>query len=363
MSDEHYMKMALSLATIGAGRTEPNPIVGAVLVKGERVVGFGAHLEAGKPHAEVHALQIAGEEARGATAYVTLEPCAHHGRTPPCADALIAAGVRRVVIALIDPFPAVSGRGIARLQAAGVEVSVGCLAEEALLQNPAFFHYARTGYPFVTLKLAASLDGKIAGMGGSPLRLTGSSAQERTHELRNTVGAIAVGVGTVLSDDPLLTTRLETGGRNPLRAVFDTDLRTPLSARIVTDRSAPTVLFCAQDASESAAAKLEAAGIEIIRLPRVAQGISLDAALRELARRGLTHVLIEGGGTVAAAVLRERLVQRVWMFYAPLFVGDGAPAIRMDRLPDGGLLRLTDTRVEVLGEDVLITGAPQYEAR
>lgn len=326
------------------------------MVKNGRAVGIGAHLKAGGPHAEIHALRMAGDEARDATMYVTLEPCAHHGRTPPCADAVIAAGIRRVVIASVDPNPAVLGRGIDRLRSSGLDVSVGCLEEEAKALNEVFFHYAETGAPFVTLKLAASLDGRIHGPGENP-RVTGPESIARSHALRDQVDAILVGVGTVLSDDPVLTAR-QGGGKHPVRAVLDTRLRTPPHANLVADRSAKTWIFCGPDAPKDAAKQLRAAGV-LVKATALRDGRpDIRAVLGEFVLAGLTHILVEGGAEVAASFLRDKAVQRVFFFHAPTLFGGGVPALRNGALPEP--LRLKDIVVERLGEDVLTVGTPDY---
>lgn len=357
LNDEYFMRRALEIAKTAAGRTHPNPAVGAVVVKDGRAAGIGAHLKAGGPHAEIHALRMAGPEAQGATMYVTLEPCAHHGRTPPCADAVVAAGIRRVVVASVDPNPMVSGRGIDRLRSAGIEVSVGCLEEEARGLNEVYFHYVRTGTPFVSLKLAVSLDGRIHGP-GEDRRVTGPESIVRSHALRDLADVVLVGVGTVLADDPKLTVRLGGGGKQPVRAVLDTRLRTPPHSDIVTDRSAETWIFCGPDAPQDAAKRLQSAGVRVKPAALRDGRLDIRAVLGEFARAGLTHVLVEGGAEVAAAFLRQRAVQRVYCFHAPTLFGGGVPALREGALPEP--IRLREVAHEWLGEDVLTVGAPDY---
>ena len=362
MNDEVYMKMAIDLSEIARGRTSPNPIVGAVLVKNDRVIGFGAHLQAGTAHAEIHALKMAGTEARGSTLYVTLEPCAHHGRTPPCAPAVAAAGVRRVVIAVEDPFHLVAGRGVAILRAAGMEVSVGCLDKEASRSNEVFLQYARSGRPFVVLKLAATLDGRIAAKSGQRLAITGPEAQLAVHRLRNVVDVIAVGVGTVLADDPLLTTRLVAGGRSPVRVILDRTLRTPVTAQVVTDRSALTVIVCDDAADPKRQQALEDAGVEVWALPAAeTDNVSrVKSMLRALAAKGWIHVLVEGGSTVAAAFLEADSVDRLWFFHAPKLQGGGVPAVSGPALTTAFAgLALRDVRWSTVGEDSLMTATPE----
>ncbi len=366
MNDEFYMAMAIDLAKIGSGRTSPNPLVGAVLVQDHRVVGFGAHLEAGKPHAEIHALRMAGDQAKDSTLYVTLEPCSHYGKTPPCADAVIAAGVRRVVIAVSDPFAQVSGGGILRLRQAGLEVVVGCLEKQAIELNSVFFHYAKTGLPFVVYKTATTLDGFIATTTGDSMYITGPEAREAVHRLRDHVDVIAVGINTVLADDPQLTVRLEHGGRNPVRVIFDSQLRTPLSAKVVQDREAKTIIMCGENADKAREAVLREASVEVVRVQNAASAdgsvhLSIPDALAVLANRGLIHVLLEGGQRLASAFLDAKLVQKVWFFHAPKLLGAGlTPLVPMGITALADAVVLSDTEVTVLGQDVLVKGTPVY---
>jgi diaminohydroxyphosphoribosylaminopyrimidine deaminase / 5-amino-6-(5-phosphoribosylamino)uracil reductase len=315
--DRAYMRQALALARHGWGRTAPNPLVGALVVRDGEVIGQGHHAMYGGDHAEVVALRAAGERARGATAYVTLEPCAHHGKTPPCADALIAAGVRRVVVATTDPNPDAAG-GLARLRGVGIEVAVGI--EEALARelNAAFFHGFRSDRPWVTLKLAVSLDGAIAGRDGGGW-ITGRASQREVHQLRTGCDAVAVGVGTVLADDPMLTVRdRELPRVAPMRVVFDRTARTPLTSRLVqTARDTPLVIV-AERPDPARAAALAGAGVEIVI------AASLDEALRALRQRGVRALLVEGGARVAGALLTEAAVDRLVIFQAPCVLGAGA---------------------------------------
>ena len=366
MDDEHYMNMAIELARMAAGQTSPNPIVGAVLVKNGAVVGVGVHLRAGEAHAEVHALCMAGAAAQGATLYVTLEPCSHHGRTPPCADALIAAGVTRVVAAVEDPSPWVAGQGIARLRAAGVAVAVGCLGDEARRDNAAYLHFADGGLPYVTLKLAATLDGFIAASGGESRYITGAAARREVHALRSRVDAVLVGAGTVLQDDPALTVRFpdsqgkeELAARQPLRVVLDSLLRLPRTARVVQDQAAPTLVACSDRASTEREQALVRQGVEIARHPERDGRLELRAVLDGLAARGCRHVLVEGGSILASSFLRARLVNEVWLFHAPLLLGAGISAFRgpeTKSLAEAVKLRITSVRQ--VGDDWLTIGTP-----
>lgn len=360
MSHEAYMELALTLARAAKGRTAPNPIVGAVIVKGDRIVGFGAHLRAGTPHAEVHALRMAGEEARGATVYVTLEPCSHYGRTPPCADALIQSGVARVYVAVQDPNPEVAGRGIARLRAAGIAVEVGLCAALAEQDNEPYMHYRRTQRPLVTWKSALSADGFIAPQThGQSRYLTGTESLATVHRLRDQVDGIAVGVGTILADDPLLTTRLpETTGKNPIRIVFDSRLRTPLDARVVRDRTAKTWLICAHDAAHENERALSEQGVHVLRLTAGPDGRpSLRASLELLAQRGVLDLLLEGGQVLASQFLQERLIDWIWLFHTPVLLGSGVKALTSDL---ASAVHLSSPRVIDVGDDRLTIARPVY---
>lgn len=368
MTDEHFMNMALELARMAVGQTSPNPVVGAVLVRNGVVVGIGSHLAAGQPHAEVHALRMAGDRAQGATLYVTLEPCSHHGRTPPCADAVAAAGVSRVVVAVEDPSPWVAGMGLARLRAAGVDVAVGCMAPQAESDNAAYLHFAKSGLPYVTLKLATTLDGFIAASNGESRYITGAEARNAVHELRRRVDAVLVGVGTVLQDDPALTARPpgltereQSALRQPLRVVADSLLRTPTAARLVQDKSALTLLACSAEAPAERERDLVALGAQIVRCPADAGGIDLRALMRILAERGCRHVLVEGGGVLAAALLYRRLVSEVWLFHAPRLLGAGVPALAGKATTSPGeAVRLCVSSTVRVGDDYLTIGTPDY---
>lgn len=319
-----YMRRALTLARRAEGLTSPNPMVGAVIVKDGRVIGEGYHHRAGQPHAEIEALRTAGDSARGATMYVTLEPCAHYGRTPPCTDAIIAAGLAEVYYAIGDPNPSVNGKGHAQIEAAGIKVHRGLCEEEARELNRPFFKHVTTGRPFVTAKFAMSLDGKIATRTGDSRWITNSASRQRGHQLRNVTDAILVGTGTVLADDPQLTTRLNSDDiRHPLRIIADSRGRVPLSAQLF-DPALPgqTVVATTDTTSPAHCAELSARGVEVWRLPSDAQGrVSLTALLDEIGRRGMLTLLVEGGSELLGAFFCERLVDRVWAFVAPLIIG------------------------------------------
>ncbi|HXG52865.1 MAG TPA: bifunctional diaminohydroxyphosphoribosylaminopyrimidine deaminase/5-amino-6-(5-phosphoribosylamino)uracil reductase RibD [candidate division Zixibacteria bacterium] len=326
--DEFYMERACRLAEKGAGRTSPNPMVGAVLVKGNRVVGAGYHARAGDDHAEIVALKRAGRRARGATLYINLEPCNHYGRTPPCTRALIEAGIKEVVAGMRDPNPLVAGKGFAALRRAGVIVRSGVLEERCRELNEAFVKFITRRRPFVILKLAATLDGRIATVSGDARWITGARARERVHELRNRVDAVLVGAGTVAADDPRLTCRIK-GGRDPWRVILDRDLTIPLSARLLRQRHPEkTIVLAGPRPAEAKKRALEATGARVWCCPLSGGRIRWSAALRRLADRGIVSLLIEGGAATAASALAAGVVDKVLFFYAPkLFGGDGRPML------------------------------------
>lgn len=322
-SEERWMWMALDLARQGRGKTSPNPMVGAVVVRDSEVMGTGCHLAAGTPHAEIIALQKAGPGARGATLYVNLEPCAHHGRTGPCAEAVIRAGVARVVAAMEDPNPLVAGRGFQRLREAGVAVKTGVLEAKARRLNEAFIKYITTGFPFVMVKTAMCMDGKIATRTGDSFWITGEKARQFVHRLRHQSDAVAVGIETVLRDDPRLTTRLEEGGgRDALRVVVDSRGRLPLEAGVI-NRSSPagTLLAVTERAPREKLQALRNRGVEILVLPEKEGRVDLRALLRALGRREKTQILVEGGGTINYSLLEQGLVDKLFLFIAPLLCG------------------------------------------
>jgi len=325
------MAAALGLARRGLGSVWPNPSVGCVLVKQGRVVGRGRTAAGGRPHAETEALAQAGEAARGADAYVTLEPCSHHGRTPPCAEALIKAGVSRVIAGTRDPDPRVSGRGLAKLREAGIAVESGVMEEEAREVIAGFQCRVETGKPLVTMKIAASLDGRTATHRGESQWITGEAARARGHLLRAQTDAILIGSGTAQIDDPLLTCRLPgLEDRSPLRIVLDGRLSLPLTGKLVASaRDIPLWLLTRQGNSPERLAALVECGVEVIEIRAAADGrLDLDAALKELGSRGLTRLLVEAGGHLAAALLQRRLVDRLAWFRAPSLIGgDGLPAV------------------------------------
>lgn len=360
LDDEFYMRLALELARGAKGQTSVNPVVGCVIVKDGRIVGTGAHLKMGAAHAEIHALQMAGPEAEGATVYVTLEPCSHYGRTPPCSERLVAERVARVVVAAADPNPKVAGRGIARLRNAGIRVDTGCLEAEAKELNEAFNKYIVSGMPFVTLKTASTLDGKIASKTGHSKWITGPAAREFVHTLRHRHQAIMVGVGTVIADDPLLNTRLTVPALDPIPVIADSQLRLPDTARVLSRPG--TIVLTTERADEGRAKRLEDAGAVVLRAgggPRV----DLREALRQLGAREIGSVLLEGGGRLNGAMLEQRLIDKMVLFFAPKLIGGlAAPGNfqfegfeRMDQA-----IELERVQVQTFGPDICLTGYPRY---
>jgi diaminohydroxyphosphoribosylaminopyrimidine deaminase/5-amino-6-(5-phosphoribosylamino)uracil reductase len=353
------MQQALTLARAGAGFVSPNPLVGCVIVKDGQVVGRGYHQRFGGPHAEVYALQEAGMRAQGATLYVNLEPCCHAGKTPPCVEAVLQAGIRRVVAALRDPNPLVAGGGLARLQEAGITVTYGVCEAEARELNEAFLKYITTRQPFVTLKSAITLDGKIATRTGASRWITGAAAREEVHRLRHATDAVLVGIGTVLQDDPLLTTRLpDRQGVNPLRVIVDSTLRLPPQARVAeVTADCRTLVATTHRAPIAQQSRLQERGLEIVALPAYDDGrVDLEALLQHLGTRGIASVLVEGGATLSATLLWRRLIDKVLFFVAPKIIGgDGVSVIGrcgvegMDQV-----IRLRDIKGQRFGEDFLL---------
>jgi diaminohydroxyphosphoribosylaminopyrimidine deaminase/5-amino-6-(5-phosphoribosylamino)uracil reductase len=356
-----FMRAALRLAKRGLGRTAPNPPVGAVVVRDGVVVGRGFHAAAGQPHAEVVALRDAGQKARGADIYVTLEPCAHRGRTPPCTDAIIDAGIRRAFYAVRDPDPKVAGRGDAKLTEAGVVTHCGLLAEQATALYEAYFKHRLTGRPLGVLKLACTLDGKVATGTGESRWITGERARTHVHRLRDTSDAVLVGVGTVLADDPRLTTRRR-GGRDALRVVADSRARTPPRANVVSEESDARCLVAVTEAApESRRQALRRVGAEVAVLPSCPQGVDLVALWRLLGKRGCLSVLVEGGPELAASAMAAGVIDKLLLFVAPKIIGgNGARPLfggqSVQRLADAWQLDIR--KVRRFGPDLLIEAYP-----
>ena len=366
-SDTEYMARALRLAAKGRGLASPNPMVGAVIVQGSRVVGEGYHRRAGGPHAEVVALRSAGTRAHGATLYVNLEPCCHtHKRTPPCVPAIKSGGLRRVVISMRDPNPQVNGRGIRSLRNVGIDVVVGCLRNNAERLNETYCYRMRTGRPFVVLKAAMTLDGKIATAGGASQWITGQAARQHVHRVRSQMDAIMVGIETVLRDDPQLTARLpvqssnRAGLRQPMRVILDSRLRLPLTARVLGPaRQASIVVATTAKAPRHRVERLRSLGVTVLVLPAQNGRVSLGACLARLGRMGINSLLIEGGSELNATALRSGLVNRVALYIAPrLLGGQDAKGAIGGRSPRNlaGAIPLTDIRIQRLGEDLFIEG-------
>ena len=356
--DFTHMARALKLAARGLNTTDPNPRVGCVVAQGDEVVGEGYHQRAGGPHAEVVALSAAGERARGATAYVTLEPCSHHGRTPPCVEALIAAGVARVVFAIGDPNPRVNGGGVARLREAGIEVEGGVLEASARALNPGFLSRMERGRPWVRVKLASSLDGRTALADGESRWITGDAARADVQKLRARASALLTGSGTVLQDDPRLNVRLPGATRQPLRIVLDPELETPPEARILAPPGETILMTASQDAVR--AGRLAAAGARVENLPRDGSGLDLRAVMTRLAELEVNELHVESGATLAGAFLAAGLVDELVVFMAPTLLGEGArpllavgPLASMDDRP-----RLVLVSVRRVGPDLRLVLRP-----
>lgn len=359
-TDELWMKEALRLSGRGRGRTSPNPMVGAVAVNQGRLAGSGWHRRAGEPHAEVLALRGAGPAARGATVFVSLEPCAHHGRTPPCAQALIEAGVARVVIAVRDPDPGTSGKGIKALQEAGIEVEVGVLEGPARLLNEAYLLHRTQRRPFVTLKAAASLDGRTSAQDGTSRWITGEPARLDGHRLRAHSDAVCAGIGTILTDDSLLTVRGLTSGRQPLRVVVDSKARTPLGARVLST-DVPTVIFTAQEDAAQKVAILRRAGATVISVPGPDGRVCLAGMLLRLGEMGVVSLLVEGGARLAGALGAEGLIDKFVFYFAPKLAGGGHAKGIIDGWEAGSIDRAMDldiAGVKRIGRDLRVTAYP-----
>jgi diaminohydroxyphosphoribosylaminopyrimidine deaminase / 5-amino-6-(5-phosphoribosylamino)uracil reductase len=361
MDDQTFMHQALALAEKGRGWTSPNPMVGAVVVKDGNIVGRGYHQRAGGPHAEVHAIDDAGEQAKGATIYVTLEPCNHFGRTPPCTRKILEAGIRRVVVAMTDPNPGVTGGGNRYLQDQGVTVTAGICEKEARVLNEGFIAWVTTGRPFVIVKCAATLDGRIATRSGDSQWVTGPAARGVVHRIRQGVDGIMVGVQTVKSDDPSLTTRLDgENGSDPVRIILDTRLSMPPTAKMLhQDSSAPTWVVCGPEAPTDRRSALEAAGARVMQGALKDGRIHLGRLMDQLGGEGITSLLIEGGGTVLGSAFAAGIVDKINFFYAPKILGgdDGVPICRgtgPESMRESIIIH--DLTVSQWGPDVMLQG-------
>lgn len=361
-SHEFYMKLALENARAMKGQTDPNPLVGAVIVKDNRIVGVGAHLKAGEPHAEIHALRMAGEKARGSTVYVTLEPCSHYGRTGPCAVALVEAGVKKVVIATLDPNPIVSGRGVKILEEAGIEVEIGVCENESKKMNEVFNKFIVQKIPFITMKSGITLDGKIAAASSDSKWITSEPSRYDVHKLRSENQAILVGVNTVLKDNPKLTARIP-NGRNPLRIILDSKLRIPLQSNVIADQEAETWVFTSKAYDKKKKVELENLGIKVI-VTNDEKRVNPLEVVKTLGEHSISSLFIEGGGEINASFLEQQLIDKVVLYMAPKLVGGKeAPSFLggkgVEKMADA--IELDEIEVETIGKDIKITGYPIYK--
>ncbi|WP_053983456.1 bifunctional diaminohydroxyphosphoribosylaminopyrimidine deaminase/5-amino-6-(5-phosphoribosylamino)uracil reductase RibD [Niameybacter massiliensis] len=362
MTDQEYMTRALELARKGCGFVSPNPMVGAVIVKNNKVIGQGWHEKYGQLHAERNALVGCKESPHGATLYVTLEPCCHYGKTPPCTDAILESGITRVVIGALDPNPLVSGKGVSILQAKGIEVVSGVLEKECLELNQVFFHYIKTKTPYVVMKYAMTMDGKIATSTGKSKWITGDQARIHVHKERHRYTGIMVGVGTVIADNPMLTCRLE-NGCNPIRIICDTHLRTPLNAQVVATASSVRTIIATCCAEKDRYMPYEIAGCEILLIPKKDNHIDLQILMQQLGILKIDSLILEGGGTLNASAMQSGIVNKVQAYIAPkLFGGDEA------RTPIGGsgideptyCFKMKNQKLTWFGEDLLLESEVEY---
>jgi diaminohydroxyphosphoribosylaminopyrimidine deaminase/5-amino-6-(5-phosphoribosylamino)uracil reductase len=359
---EFYMEIALNNARVMKGQTDPNPLVGSVIVNENRVVGIGAHMKAGEPHAEIHAIRMAGEKARGGTIYVTLEPCSHQGRTGPCAVAIVEAGIKKVIIATLDPNPVVSGNGVKILEQAGLEVIIGVQEETSRKMNEVFNKFIVENKPFVTLKAGITLDGKIATHSSDSKWITSEEARYDVHQLRNEHMAILVGVNTVVADNPELTTRIP-NGRNPIRVILDSTLKIPLASKVITDKQADTWIFTSDNYDQEKKITLENLGISIFHTNGLKQ-VNPTEVVKILGEKGISSLLIEGGGTINASFLENKLIDKAIIYIAPKLIGGKyAPTFLegsgIDKM--GEAVELKDADIVKIGKDFKFIGYPRYK--
>lgn len=357
--DEKYMRLAMQLAGNAIGRTSPNPLVGAVIVKDNRVVGCGWHRKAGTPHAEVHALNQAGELAQGADVYVTLEPCAHYGKTPPCAKALVEAKVKNVYGGLLDVNPKVAGKGFKILEDAGIHVEYGFLQDELRKQNEVFFKWIEHKKPFIVLKAAMTLDGKIATATGQSKWITNETSRAYGYKLRDIYDGIMVGINTVIEDNPMLTARVD-GGKNPIRIVVDSSLKIDINANVVQDKSAKTIIATTDKADKDKILKLQAQDVDVIVVDKDKNDkVDIEKLLDILGQQNICSILVEGGATLSGSFVAKKLVDKVYFFIAPKIIGGKeakTPVAGTGILNLQEALALKDIQIEKLEEDVLIIG-------
>lgn len=357
--DEKYMRLAMQLAGNAIGRTSPNPLVGAVIVKDNRVVGCGWHRKAGTPHAEVHALNQAGELAQGADVYVTLEPCAHYGKTPPCAKALVEAKVKNVYGGLLDVNPKVAGKGFKILENAGIHVEYGFLQDELRKQNEVFFKWIEHKKPFIVLKAAMTLDGKIATATGQSKWITNETSRAYGYKLRDIYDGIMVGINTVIEDNPMLTARVD-GGKNPIRIVVDSSLKIDINANVVQDKSAKTIIATTDKANKDKILKLQAQDVDVIVVDKDENDkVDIEKLLDILGQQNICSILVEGGATLSGSFVAKKLVDKVYFFIAPKIIGGKeakTPVAGTGILNLQEALALKDIQIEKLEEDILIIG-------
>lgn len=363
MTDKEYMQKALSLAKMGQGFVSPNPLVGAVIVKNGKIIGQGYHQKYGDLHAERKALESCVESPKNATIYVNLEPCCHFGKTPPCCDAIIKSGIKRVVVSTLDPNPLVSGKGIEALKNAGIEVVVKVLEQDGAKLNEVFFHYIKTKTPFVVMKFAMTLDGKIATNTGKSKWITEEKARENVHKDRTKYSAIMVGVQTVIADNPMLTSRIK-NGKNPIRIICDTNLRTPVNSQIVKTAKQIRTIIATSNTDEKLKEKYTKNGCEIIEVPQKDTGIDLQILMQKLGALQIDSVLLEGGCTLNFSALDSKIVNKVQAYVSPkIFGGECA------KTPVGGVgfsspdncIKIIDKKIEFFDDDILIEGQVSYE--
>jgi diaminohydroxyphosphoribosylaminopyrimidine deaminase / 5-amino-6-(5-phosphoribosylamino)uracil reductase len=362
VEDTYYMELALQLARMTVGQTSPNPVVGAVVVKNGQIVGMGTHLQAGGEHAEVHALRMAGQKARGATMYVTLEPCSHFGKTGPCTDAIITNEIHRVVVAMTDPNPLVAGRGIQKLRDAGLQVEVSLLEEQAREMNEVFCHYITTKEPFVTLKHAITLDGKIATATGDSKWITSADARKDVHRLRHTYDAILVGVNTIIQDNPSLTARIIQEGKQPIRIILDTSLRIPIEAQVVQNREAPTWIVVGRDASSERMKEMQSYGVKIVQVQT--EMIHIEDVVRIIGENNISSLLVEGGQEINKSFLEAHKVNKVITYIAPKIIGGKfAPSsfgeLKVENMNEAYSLQITS--LEKVGPDIKVVCIPDFD--